>query len=268
MSHPDARTAAEPPRLRKDARQNRIVGALRGAPNVRIAHLAADLGVSTETIRRDLDEMEARGLIERTYGGAMRAFGPEAAMADRVGQMVAEREAMAAEVARRIPDDDVLMMGGGATTLHVARRLAAERRGLTVVTNAVPVAQALSRNPGFAILLCPGRFDGAETCVFGAEAVAYLEGFCVNHAILGASGLTADGVTEAIDGAGVVYRAMMQRAAVTTVVADHSKFGRPALRVWARWREIAAVVTDAPPPPALGRMLEEAGTELTVAAPG
>lgn len=265
---PQSATDTAAPRLRKDARQQRIIGALRGAPNVRIGHLAAEFGVSTETIRRDLDELESRGLIERTYGGAVRPFGPEAAMAERVGQMVREREAMAAALARRIADDDVLMMGGGATTLHVARRLAAERRGLTVVTNAVPVASVLSQNPSFAIHMCPGRFDGAETCVFGAEAVAYLEGFCVNQAIVGASGLTVDGVTEAIDGAGAVYRAMMQRAAATTVVADHGKFERPALRIWARWREVAAVVTDAPPPPSLARALEAAGTRIEIAAPG
>lgn len=258
-------TATHPPRLRKDARQQRITAALRGAPNVRIAALAADLGVSTETIRRDLDELESRGLIERTYGGAVRPFGPEAAMAERAGLMVAEREAMAAAVARRIGDDSVVMIGGGATTLHVARRLAAERSGLTVVTNAVPVASALAHNPSFRILLCPGRFDGRENAVFGAEAVTYLAGFCANHAVLGASGLTVDGVTEAIDGAGPVYRAMMGRATTTTIVADHAKFERPALRVWARWPEVGAVVTDAAPPAPLARALSAAGTELEVA---
>jgi DeoR/GlpR family transcriptional regulator of sugar metabolism len=252
-------------RLSKAARQERIVAELRATPTLRVSELAEDLSVSTETIRRDLDELEARGLINRTYGGAVRGFEPEPAIAERHRLMVAERESIAATTARHVAHADALLIGGGATTTHVARRLAAERKDLVVITHSFGVATVLAANPTITVIMCPGRYNGREGCVFGAETLDYLRGFHANHAILGATGLTVDGPNDADVDAAAVYHAMVDRAAEVTIVADHTKFDRTALSIYAGWSQISRLVTDAPPEGPLARALDRARVTIDIA---
>jgi DNA-binding transcriptional regulator YhcF (GntR family) len=109
-------------RQSKSERQARIVSELRAAPALRVNDLADRLDVSTETVRRDFTELEERGLINRTYGGAMRPMSLEPALAEREQLMVAERERIASCAVQLVEDNDILMIGGGATTLHFARQ--------------------------------------------------------------------------------------------------------------------------------------------------
>jgi DeoR/GlpR family transcriptional regulator of sugar metabolism len=263
MKKDDAEMIESPKsRLSKATRHDRIVAELRAAPTLRVLDLASDLGVSTETIRRDLDELESRGLINRTYGGAVRPFGPEPAIQERHRMMTVEREAMAVEAMRFVKHSDILMIGAGATTVHVARRLAAEKRDLTVITHSFGVATVLAPNPTFTILICPGRYNGREGFMFGSETLEYLSGFYANHAILGATGLTIDGPNDADAEAGAVYRTMITRAAETMVVADHTKFDRPALSIYGRWAEVRRLISDEAPTGALGRALERGQAEI------
>src|SRR5262249_24650661 len=132
-----------PRRMPKQDRQSRILAELRVSTTLRISDLAAELGVSTETIRRDLEEMGQSGLINRTYGGAgARPLGYEPAWNERSNAMAVEREAIAALAIKLVRPGEALMIDAGSTTLHFARRLAAELRDLTVITNSFAVATA------------------------------------------------------------------------------------------------------------------------------
>ena len=114
-------------KLKKTERQARILGELRASPAIRISALAGELGVSTETIRRDLDELNQQGMLSRTYGGAAaRPFGAEPTLSERYKEYVEERERVGALAARAIKPGQVLMIDAGSTTLHFARRLSAE----------------------------------------------------------------------------------------------------------------------------------------------
>jgi DeoR/GlpR family transcriptional regulator of sugar metabolism len=261
-------TAPHPVRLGKAERRERIVAELRAAPTLRVARLAAELGVSTETVRRDLDAMGRQGLISRTYGGAVRPFATEPAVRERHAMLVEERSRIAREAARRVRRGEVLMIGGGATTVHVARRIATDCRELTVITHSFGVATVLSINPTLTVLMTPGRYDALEGCVFGPETTAFLAGYHANRAILGASGLAADGACDVSALAAAVYRAMLDRAAEAMVVADHGKFGERAMVVYGRWREIGALVTDRQPQGKLLAALRQGGVEIAVAGGG
>lgn len=253
-------------RMGKRERHERIQAELRAAPSIRVAELAAELDVSTETIRRDLEELEQRGLINRTYGGAVRPLGLEPAVSERHRMMTAEREGIAALAVKVIRQNEVVAIGAGATTVHVARRIAAECRDITVITHAFGVATVVASNPTITILMCPGRYNGREGSVLGPETVDFIQSYNANHAILGASGMTAEGPNEADAAAAAVHRAFMGRAASTMVVADHTKFDVPALARWGRWNEIDRLVTSAQPQGALARALERARVEVLVAA--
>src|SRR5437762_1257517 len=114
-------------KLKKTERQARILGELRASPAIRISELAAEFVVSTETIRRDLDELSQQGMLSRTYGGAAaRPFGAEPALNERYKEFVEERERVGAFAAQAIKPGQVLMVDAGSTTLHFARRLRSE----------------------------------------------------------------------------------------------------------------------------------------------
>lgn len=253
------------PRLDKAARHERILAEMRTAATLRVGDLAADLNVSTETIRRDLFELQERGLINRTYGGAVRPLGSEPAVSERHRMMVAEREAIAARAVKFIKPQEVIAIGAGATTTHVARRMAAECRDLTVITHSFSVATVVAANPTIEVIVCPGRYNGREGMMVGVETIEFLQNYNVNRAILGVSGITPEGLADAEAPAAWVYKAMMNRAEETIIVTDHSKFDVPSLAIWARVPDIQRLVTDTAPDGALARALARAGVEVAVA---
>jgi DeoR/GlpR family transcriptional regulator of sugar metabolism len=249
-------------RLNKSDRQARIVAELRAAPTLRVNELSARLDVSAETVRRDLADLDERGLISRTYGGAMRTIAFEPALAEREALMLAEREQIATLAVQLVGVNDILMIGGGATTLLFARRLAAERNHLTVITHSLSIATALGVNPLHKVLMLPGQYDGREGLIHGPDTIDALQRFHANKAFLGASGLTTEGPNDAGMGPGLVYGAMMRRSAGTVILADHSKFDRPSLAVYGQWSGAVTLVSDAAPAGELAEVLAAAGARV------
>lgn len=250
-------------KLSKSERQTRILAELRASATIRISDLAGELGVSGETVRRDLLEMGGSGLLSRTYGGAVaRPFGFEPAWNERLNEMAEERRHIAAIAAGLIRPGDALMIDAGSTTLHFAQRLAVDAKDLTIVTNSFSVAMALGANPSFSVVACPGTYDPHEGSLTGPDAVAYLARFNANWAVIGASGITADGPNEASPGGAAVKRAMLARAEQNMLLIDHSKFGRLNLEVICPLAQIQRLVTSEPPRAELAAALRNAGTEV------
>lgn len=252
-------------RQSKSERHSRIVAELRAAPTLRVNELAERLDVSTETVRRDFSELEERGLINRTYGGATRPMNIEPALSEREQLMVAERERIASAVVTLIEDNDILMIGGGATTLHVARRLAADRNHLTVITHALSIAVALASNPLHRVLMLPGQYDGREGLITGPDTIDALQRYRASKAILGASGITLEGPSDAGVGPGLIYGAMMRRSTEAIIAVDHTKIGRSSLSVYGEWSEAVTVVTDQDLPAELKSLLRDKGSGMVVA---
>lgn len=120
---------------KKQRRQNEIVNLLSQHPALRVNELAEKLGVTPETIRRDLDQMHANGVLERTYGGAILQMSNEPGLNVRHKLLIREREAIAKKVVEEIRSGRHFMIGSGATTVHVARRMAAELTDITVLVH-------------------------------------------------------------------------------------------------------------------------------------
>ncbi|MCX8998107.1 DeoR/GlpR family DNA-binding transcription regulator [Rhizobiaceae bacterium BDR2-2] len=237
----------------KPLRQEQILGELNQAPSLRVAELARRLAVSTETIRRDLDELTEQGLLNRTYGGAVRSLGTEPSVTERHTLFVSERERIARAAVPLVKDGRVLMIGSGSTTVHVARRIAVEMKNVTVLTHAFGVATVLAINPTIKVIMLPGDYHASEGATVGAHTVSFLQNFHADYAVLGASGLGQDGPADALIECAAVYQAMVSQAARTVVVADRSKHDRLFPARYAHWRDIDRVVTDA----AVGSALAE-----------
>ncbi len=253
-------------RLHRNARFERIMAALRVGSSVRIADLAARFGVSTETVRRDLDELSRQGLVDRTYGGAAPAVSlHEAAVDERARERVAERRRVGACAAGLIDDGDVLMIDSGSTTVHFAQRLAATAPRITVLTNCLGVALALGPAAETRVVLCPGDYCVQEGGVFGPETAAFLQRFRATKAIIGASGLTSEGPVELDSAATWVKRTMIERAARRFLLVDESKLGAQSIETVCPLDQIDDLVTSAMPTAALRDALDAAGIKVHVA---
>lgn len=248
----------------KSVRQERILTELNQAPSLRVAELARRLDVSTETIRRDLDAMTEQGLLNRTYGGAVRSLSTEPSVTERHALFVAERERIAKAAVQILKGTQVLMIGSGSTTVHTARRIAVEMKNVTILTHSFGVATVLAINPTIKVIMLPGDYNATEGATVGAHTVSFLNSFYADFAILGASGLGPDGPSDALIECGAVYTAMVSRAARTIVVADHSKHDRLFPARYAPWRDISHVVTDQMPGDDLKESLDANGVTLTV----
>jgi DeoR/GlpR family transcriptional regulator of sugar metabolism len=253
-------------RLGKAARFERIVAELRASPTVRISKLAQTFGVSAETVRRDIDELSRRGLVDRTYGGATaHALAHEPAVNERYRVLVEERGRIGKRAARMVEPGDVLMIDAGSTTTHFAQRLAATAKDLTVLTNCLGVALALGQTPSIRVVLCPGDYDMQEGGSFGPETCAFLRRYNATKAFIGASGLTAEGPAEANPAATWVKRSMIERSDRNLLLVDQTKFGARSLELICPLETLDDIVADSAPDPDLRDALTAARVTLRLA---
>jgi len=250
---------------KKTARHARILGSLDANPLLRVNELAADLDVSSETIRRDLIELEETGRIARTYGGAVRSHAFEPALTERLKLQVPQRQRIARMAVELLGETEVLFIGGGASTLHFARALRSIKRRLHVITPAFSIANELSTNALIQVMALPGLVEPKEGLVHGTETLAAIRKYRPPLAVIGASGISADGVSEALMSAAQVYSAMIENSEETLILADATKFGHRALQVITPWVPHRTLVCDTPPDTALAATMREGGAQWIVA---
>ncbi|ESZ60712.1 hypothetical protein X727_30800 [Mesorhizobium sp. L103C119B0] len=254
-------------RLTKKERHALILSEVRRSASIRISKLARRIGVAGETIRRDLIELGDAGLINRTYGGAtISLVTSEPVISERGLTLIEERARIGRGAASFVEKGQIVMIDGGSTTYEVARNLSQLKRDLTIITNSTGVASVAGANPTFRVLLCPGTYDSREGSVLGEDTVEFLRRYNADVAIIGASGISADGPSDMISGAAAVKRAMISRSLSTVLVVTHDKFGRSSLERICGLDDIADIVTDSEPKADLRTAAEQAGTELHVFA--
>jgi DeoR/GlpR family transcriptional regulator of sugar metabolism len=251
------------PSPRKAERRRRILVELRLRPHVRTGELAALLGVTTETIRRDMDELSRLGKLSRSFGGAVAIDAhPNLDVRDRSN--LPSREAIARRAAALVREGETLMIDAGSTTLQLARVADLARTAATVITNSLRVAAALAPSPAPRIVLCPGDYLMGEAAVIGTETTEFLRRFHVDRAFVGASALSERGVTEVVPGFAEVKRAMLAQARETHLLIDSSKFGNTHMTLVGRLGEFRSILSDRLPDDALLARCRAAGVELIV----
>lgn len=250
---------------KKSRRHDHILDALGVNPAIRVNALADELGVSAETVRRDLTELDDTGRIQRTYGGAVKASLFEPALAERLKIKVKERERIANHAMVLLRDVDCIFVGGGATTLHFARALRSIKRRITVLTASFSVAIELSTNPLIEVMSLPGVVEPKEGLLCGADTLKFISQFRPGVAVMGASAIDATGVSEAMLNAAQVYKAMIDNSEKAIFLADYSKFDRRALQIVAEWGPNKTLVTDQLPAEELQLRIENSGSKIFVA---
>ena len=251
----------------KSVRQQRILAELQTNPSIRISEMARDFGVSGETIRRDVEELNRSGKVAKTYGGAVaRPFGTELAWDQRHVQLRKERAAIASIAGSQVSAGDVLMIDAGSTVQHFAQFLLRTATELTVVTNGLMVATTLSANPAITVIVCPGTYDAQQGCVLGIDTVEFIAKFNAKSAFVGASGINAQGPSDANPALTAVKRAMFAQSQQRIVLADHSKFGQAGLANVCPLNRLTMLIADKSPKGELATALEGANVKVLTPA--
>src|SRR4051794_11233524 len=173
-----------------EQRREAILAALAHEGRVVAAELAARLGVSDDTLRRDLDELAAAGRLRRVRGGALPAPSPTPLrFAERHGQDVPAKGRIAARAVELVAADALITLGGGTTALAVARVLARDHRRRTVVTTSPDAALALAEAPRADVLVTGGTLEADSRTLIGGAALDAVRAVRADSALLGACSL-------------------------------------------------------------------------------
>jgi DeoR/GlpR family transcriptional regulator of sugar metabolism len=228
--------------------------------------LAAELGVSEDSVRRDLRDLAAAGLCQRVYGGAVPV---SRALVDYAARATVEPESkrrVAARAAAIISDGDRVILDGGTTTLAVVGALPAALEA-TVITHSPTIATALVDHPGIEILLLGGRIYKHSAVACGAATAEAAAGISADLFFLGVTGVHPDaGLTTGDAEEAAMKRTLAGRAAETYVLASTEKIGAISAYKVLDLAAVTAVVTDADPADPVVRQLTRGGTEVIAAA--
>nr|WP_269328296.1 DeoR/GlpR family DNA-binding transcription regulator [Kineosporia mesophila] len=239
------------------------------AGQVTVTELATRFGVSSDTIRRDLDQLSNDGVLVRTYGGAVSqsTMAPVDSTIDvRLKLQQDEKDVIATLAVGLIENGFTIMLNGGTTTLAVARALR-NHRDLTVATNSLPIPPAIPETAvrgvylvGGAVRLLTQTTVGALT--FRTAGGNELEVRC-DLALIAVGAVSADaGYTTSNLAEAEMMREMCSRSSRVAILADSTKFGRRLFAQVCALGDVDYLITDAPPPADLRAALAAAGVEI------
>lgn len=230
-----------------------ILAAIGELGAVRVMDLAAELGVSEMTIRRDLDRLEEAGELTKVHGGAVRSGGSaerglEPVSAQKAVRDTAEKRAIAAVARDLVEDGMTVAVGAGTTTLELARLLRGRR--ISVVTNSISIFHVLTDPEGDrftgepAVQLTGGQRTPSDALV-GPVANAMLERVRCDLALLGTHGIDpAAGFTTPNIGEAETNRRLIGSARSTVLLADHTKFGEIGAHLFAPFADVDGLIMD------------------------
>ena len=235
--------------------------------SVTVEELAENLGVTLQTVRRDVQRLSEASLLTRFHGGVRvpSSTVENIAHQQRESLHAMGKAAIAREVAAQVPNDCSLIINIGTTTEAIARALLGHT-GLRVITNNLNVAAIMSSNPRCEVIVAGGVVRPRDRGIIGEPAVDFIQHFKVDIALIGISGIEADGSLRDFDYREVkVAQTIIEHSREVWLAADSSKFNRPAMVELARLSQIDRLFTDAPPPEPFPALLAEAGVACHVA---
>lgn len=251
----------------QEERHAAIIEKARSSGRVDVAELAADFDVTAETVRRDLTSLERHGLVRRVHGGAIpvERLGFEPGIHVRAEQMAAEKARIATAALAELPAEGAILLDAGTTTAALADILPTDRE-LTVLTNAIPIAMALSARPNVTVLTIGGRVRGRTLATVDAWALRVLAETFVDVAFLGANGVSVErGLTTPDLAEAAVKRAMLGAARRVVVLADHTKIGNDCFARIGELEDIDTLISDDGLDVGLAADLQAAGPRIVLA---
>ncbi|MCU1406676.1 MAG: putative transcriptional regulator, DeoR family [Glaciihabitans sp.] len=249
-----------------DQRLQRILLDLRENGRVDAGQLATVLGVTGETLRKDLIHLERHGRLRRVHGGAIppESLSFEPAVITRT-EFSAEKSRIARAALAHLPEHGSVLIDAGSTTERFAELIPGNRE-LTVFTNTLPIALALVGNPLLTVFTFGGRLRGNTLAEVDDWALRALRETNVDVAFLGTNALSLErGLTTPDPAEASVKRAMLDSARRRILLCDHSKFGAVSTVQHATLDDIDLLITDTDADPGDLADLRAAGLEIELA---
>lgn len=228
-------------------RQKQILSLLGKQGRLSVAEIVEQFAISEATARRDLESLTSQGKAQRVHGGviAVDQAPPEQPILQREGEQAEEKSAIGRAAADLIHDGETVFLGSGTTVLEAARHLR-ERRNLTVVTNSLPVLNALAGLKEVTVVSLGGELRDSELSFIGHLTEQALAELRVDKVLIGTRGLSLEhGLTNDYLPETLTDRAILKIGREVIVAADHTKVNRVSTALLAPLTSMTTFVTDA-----------------------
>ena len=250
--------------MRVDAvRHQHILDSLLADRRVAVADMADRLGVSMETIRRDLKLLEERGQLRRIHGGAMPVLPQrDRPLPERETVGAGEKAAIAQLTLSMLEPGSTVFLDTGTTTLALARALGGVA-GLTVVTNSLDIALTASRFGQHDVQVAGGTLRANDNALVGYDTLAFVRKYSFDVAVMGIAAIDAErGFMDFEDDEAELRRVLARQARLRLIVAHHGKFGAQGRIRTLAFQDIDRLVTDRAPADAFADAFAQAGLEV------
>lgn len=247
-------------------RRTALVERLNAAGRIDVSEVARDLGVTSETVRRDLAALAGLGILRRVHGGAVPAtFG--ASVPDfpaRSAQKSAEKSWIGAAAGQLIPRQGGVFIDSGSTAMHLVNHVP-RSEDLTIVTNSLPFAAALAPTGRAAVRTLGGLVRGPALAEIGSWAIESLSALHLDAAFVAVSGVDLDhGFSTPTSSEAQVKRSVISAADRVIVMCDSSKLGARYLERFAELEDVDVLLTDVGAPRELLSELRDGGLTVIV----
>lgn len=223
-------------------RQRKILGLVELHGAVEVADLSERFGVTTETIRRDLSELQKRRLVQRVHGGAVSWSSFEPLVAKRQEAHDEDKQRIGARAVEELPEGGSIMIDAGSTLLRFAEAIPGGRN-LHVVTNSLPTAQVIAANGVGSVSLLGGEVRSETLSIVDAEAVSSVQRLNIDVLFISADGVSELGLSTPYSYEAALKEAMISVSRRVVALIDPSKFGNDQMRVFGTWDNIDVLIT-------------------------
>ncbi|NMM40632.1 transcriptional repressor AgaR [Pseudoalteromonas arctica] len=247
-------------------RRHEIVQLVYKQERVQVPELAQLFGVSTVTIRNDLNELDEKGLLVRSRGGAVASnrLTQELSLKEKHDANRGIKERLGKFAASLIKDGESIILDSGTTTEEVAKNLTSHH-SVVVMTNGLNVAHSLLNAPSVEVLMTGGTLRKKSLSFYGRQAEQHLQQYHFDKLVLGVDGFEKDiGITTHFELEALLNRVMFEVSREIIVVTDSSKFNRKGVHKIIAASEINVLVTDSGIPAEIKTALEIAGVRLHI----
>lgn len=251
-------------KLFPEERRQRIATLIEENGRVSVDELSALFNVSKVTVRSDLDQLERRGILLRTHGGAVSVDADKAELTFKHRERVNidEKSRIGEAAAALVNHGDAIALDASTTALQVAKRVK-DRHELTVVTNSIYIALELEDAPDVTVVMPGGILRRGSASLVGKLGEEVLTKFNIQKGFFGAKGVTLnEGLTDVSTFEVQLKRAMVHAAKQVIAIVDHTKWGRVAFASFASIDELDMIITDAEAPEDILTKVRERGIDV------
>lgn len=228
----------------KEERQDRILKRITIDARVYVTALSAELGVSDDTVRRDIAELEARGLLTKVHGGAIARSGISIEFTERLNTDMAMKRSLVNKLVAMFNEGDVILIDGGTTNLELVKALPDDKH-FVVVTNSIPIASELSTHRNIETTMIGGKIIGPSQVTAGIMASRAIENIYPDWTIVGVSDIHPEkGLMTTIQEESLMKRCFIEQGGKRVVIATSNKLNTADHYRFASLSEIDYLVVE------------------------